>query len=163
MQPVPHKKSLADLNFLKLVKLDHLSPEEKQVRLEKLRRLAFLHFINIDLPELLAPQDLLELERMTANIHTINLPQVEEYLRGKIKNYEAILTEKLNHIKREALVHHYEMEKKELEKQQKSTRADHLVHILAIERLLKAVIMGNWDAVEAIIPQTSPLPQKSSA
>ena len=149
------QKTLSDLDFLKLVKLDHLTETEKKVRLEKLWRLAFLHFLNLYLPQLLPQPDLLQLEKMTQNIHAIDLQRVAEFLGQKIKNFNQIMNDRLNHIKLEALIHHYETERRFLEHQQKLTGADYLVQILAVERLLRAINLRDWDTVEATVPQTS--------
>lgn len=147
-------KSIGECDFFKLLKLEHLPEPEKQSKLGKLKRLAFLHFINLDLPQLISPPDLVTLEAMTQNIYTIDLNQVQEFLKTKIPKLEAILEEKLNHIKLEAVTHHYETELNQMKLQQKTTGADYLVHILAVERLLSAISRADWELVESTVPYT---------
>ena len=148
------KKQLEDLDLFYLLKLEHLSPEEKQQQLERIHRIAFLHFINIDLPSQLPPEDIKELESMTQNIHDIDLNQVEDFLRNKLKNFSDKIIQKENSVKISVLIGHFEKELQHLELEQKMTGADYLVQILAVERILKAITFGDWDIVEATVDQT---------
>jgi len=151
-----HKKSLAQCDFFALIKLSNLPNEEKTKKLGDLKRLAFLHFLNLDLPQLVGAHDLAELEKMTANPHSIDLENVMTYLRTKIPTINAILEEKLTHIKKEAIMHHYEVELTHLKLEQTTTGADYLVQILAVERLLSAIIRNDWEEVMTTVAYTNP-------
>lgn len=146
-------KTLAEIDFFQLLGRE-LSETDKQAETAHLKRLAFLHFLNIELPALASPADLTILEKMTADINQINLHQVHEFLRQKISDYDELLIKTENKIKVQYLVNHYQKLLKSLHADQKYTGADYLVQILAVERLLKAIKFENWAEVAAIVPQT---------
>ncbi len=148
------KRQLQNVDFFYLLKLDHLSPEEKRLQIERIHRIAFLHFLNIDLPNLLPPADIKILEDMTQNINDIDLNKVEDFIRGKVKGFDQLLIEKENSVKITSLIGHYEKEIQTLKLQQQLTGADYLVQILAVERILKAINFGDWEVVEATVDQT---------
>lgn len=147
-------KTLDQLDFFHTVKLDYLSAEDKQKRLDAMWRVALLHFINVDLPHLLSPQDMATLEQMTQDEHKLDLDAVQKFLREKVNNFDDLISKNLGSIKKQLILHHYEQERKLLELEQAHKGIDHLEQILAIERLLQAVELDDWDTVEATVPHT---------
>ena len=84
-------KSLSDLDFFGLLEEPDLPPIERKRREDAIERIALLHFINSDLPFLLNPQDLNNLDTLSQDQSDINLDQLKNYLREKISNFEALL------------------------------------------------------------------------
>lgn len=151
----PHSHvSVSELDYFKIVKQENLSETEKQKRVEAMWRIALLHFINSDLPLLLSPQDLETLDQMTQNQENPNIAEVTAYLRQKVSDFDAKINQNLNSIKKQLIISHYEFELKQRELEAKHHGVELLEQILAIQRLLQAAELDDWETVEANVPLT---------
>lgn len=152
----PHSQvSVSELDYFKIVKQEQLSEVEKQKRVEAMWRVALLHFINTDLPLLLSPQDLDYLDQKTQNQQNLNLESVQNFLRQKIPNFDSYINKTLISIKKQLIISHYEQELKQCELTAKHKGTDCLEQILAIQRLIQAAELDDWETVEMNVPLTS--------
>lgn len=155
----PHSHvSVAELDYFKIVKQQSLPEVEKQKRVEAMWRVALLHFINTDLPLLLSSQDLEHLDQMTQEQQNPNLDEVTQFLRQKISDFDAKLNQIVCSIKKQLIVSHFQQELKLRQLEQTHHHLDRFNEILAIEKLLQAAELDDWDLVEATVPLTQVAP-----
>ena len=145
------KSSLDKVDIFHLMQLDHLPEIEKHSRLSSLWRLALIHFINLDLPELLSPQDLKTLDQLTQKSHHFSIENVEQFLRARIPDFDKWMHRILFHIKKAYILHHYQSELKQCELQTKHKGTETLDKCLTLERIIKAIETEDWKTVQVNI------------
>lgn len=150
-EPKSSEKSLDEIDIFHLMKLDHLTEIEKHSRLSSLWRLALIHFINLDLPELLTPADLKTLDQLTQKRHHFSIENVEQFLRARIPDFDRWMHRILFHIKKAYILHHYQTELRQCEIAARHRGVETLNKCLTLERIIKAIEIEDWKTVQVNI------------
>ena len=86
--PDPKKPvRLQDLDIFDLLRLGHLSEQDKLKKMVQIQQIVFTNFINVDLPAHLTDEHITELEKLSKK-KGITPQEVEDFLRSKIKDYD---------------------------------------------------------------------------
>lgn len=95
------KTKLEDLDLFSLLKLEHLSPEEKAQRIAEIQEIVLTQFFEEDLPNLLSPEDMKIFESMAANTDPSRAEEINNFLRSKIPGLDKLIFEKMLAAKKE--------------------------------------------------------------
>lgn len=146
--------NLEAYEFFTLIKLDRLPDEVKEERILQISQIVMNNFINQDIPQLLSDSDMAELEKMTADEGNIDALAVQEFLRDRISDFDAIIFQKTLELKKQLIINHYESELILRQREQNEQKLDCSQQISAIERLLESARTDDWDQVASTVPQT---------
>lgn len=90
---------LKDLDLFFLLRLEHLSAEEKAQRIAEIQEIVLIQFAQDDLPKLLSPEDLNTFELLVKD--PSNSKEIDNFLRSKIPDIDKIILEKMLTAKKE--------------------------------------------------------------
>ncbi len=152
---------LEDLDIFKLLRLDHLSEEEKTAYANRLLETAFEEIAAEDLPLYLTPEEVERFNQLSAKEEAKT--QAMDFLKSKFTNFDNFLKEKLLAIKKDLVKANAEerldISKQEREELRKSPECEETVKKIldnekektSLEKTLAAIDTDDWAQVEQLI------------
>lgn len=153
---------LEDLDIFKLLRLNHLSEEEKTAYANKLLEMAFTEIAAEDLPLFLTPEEIEQFNQMANKEET--KAQAMEFLKSKFPDFDNFLKEKLLAVKKDLVKANVEerldINKQERDELRQAPDGDETnKKILDNERertdlgkILAAIETNDWATVSSLIP-----------
>lgn len=122
-------------NIFKLLKLNHLSEEEKTKRLKQMAEIVLKGFVAEDLPKLLSEEKISQLEKLMGG-QSVEAVKVEEFLRSNIADFDLLIAQKTLKLKRDLVLGN-------LYAWENARPKD-----LQVKKAIVAVESGNWEEAE---------------
>lgn len=153
------KTKLEDLDLFSLLKLEHLSPEEKAQRIAEIQEIVLTQFFEEDLPNLLSPEDMKIFESMTANTDPSRAEEINNFLRSKIPGLDKLIFEKMLAAKKEIVkqnmltrldVNAKELSDPDVQKNQER-RKEVLQEKQTLQEILRAIDTDDWGRASSLI------------
>lgn len=152
---------LEDLDIFKLLRLDHLSEEEKTAYANKLLEMAFTEIAAEDLPLFLTPEEIEQFNQMANKEETKT--QAMEFLKSKFPDFDNFLKDKLLAVKKDLIKANVEerldIGKQEREELRKLPEGEETVKKILdnekektnLEKTLAAIDADDWATVDSLI------------
>ena len=153
---------LQDLDIFDLLRLGHLSDEEKLKKMVQIQQIVFTNFINVDLPAYLSDENITELEKLSKK-KDITPQEIEDFLRSKINDYDLIIAKKFLGFKKSLVKNNMQtrlnIAAKESEKiAEKPDSEEKAAAVAKLEKeketlkaILKAIETGDWGQASQLI------------
>lgn len=138
---------LEDLDLFKLLRLSHLSDEQKQQYLAKILSLAFAEMAAEDLPKHLSEEEIKQFTEMANEPSTKD--QALTFLKTKFPNFDEFLKTKMLGVKKDLVLSNIE-ERIEIVKQEPVTPAS-AAEKENLESTLEAIKTDKWEVVDELI------------
>jgi len=154
---------LQNLDIFALLRLEHLSEEEKLKRLSQMQQIVLTDFINTDLPSYLKDEEIERLEKMVEEKAAPD--KIEGFLREKISDFDLILAKKFLEFKRQLVGQNMqtrlELNKKQIEQVREGELTEEKSSVLAqlqaqkeiLEKILADIKQDNWSQVDRLVQE----------
>ncbi len=142
---------LEDLDLFKLLRLSHLSDEQKREYTQKILELAFAEIAAEDLPQYLTEEEITQFTQMASDPSTKD--QALEFLKSKFPNFDEFLKTKMLGIKKDLVLANIE-ERLEINKAE-SSNPDAPAEKENLEKTLAAIQADDWGTVDQLIQSTN--------
>lgn len=153
------KVDLKDLDLFSLLRLEHLSPEEKAQRIAEIQEIALVQFFQDDLPKLLSEEDMKTFESISTTTDLSKAEEINNFLRSKIPDFDKLIFEKMLTAKKEIVkqnmlarldVNTKELSDPEVQKDQnKVSEATREREIL--QKIITAIDASDWKTASDLI------------
>lgn len=152
---------LQDLDLFKLLRLSHLTNEQKTAYMQKILALSFAEMATKDLPQYLSVDEIKQFTELANNAATKD--QALDFLRGKFPDFDNFFKNKMLAIKKDLVRANIEerldinkVELEELSKvadgQEKSAKLEKNSQEKAnLDETLKAIDVDDWQKVSSLI------------
>jgi hypothetical protein len=148
---------LKDLDIFDLLRLEHLSTEEKAQRIAEMQEIALADFFAEDLPALLPEEDLKAFESMAND--PSKAEEIKQFLTSKIPDFDKIIFDKMLVMKKELvkqnMLTRMDINKKESsdsEVQKDENRMQELAKEKStLENILAAIDKDEWSTASELI------------
>lgn len=155
--PQQEQTKLEDLDLFSLLRLEHLSNEEKAQRLVEIQEVVLTNFLQEDLPKLLSEEDLKTFQEMAKDPQ--KSAEVEKWLQEKIPGLDQIMREKMlaakKEIVRENMLTRLDLNTREAqdpEVQKNDQRMEELVKEKeTLEKIISAIDSDDWGQASSLI------------
>jgi hypothetical protein len=151
------KVELKDLDIFALLRLEHLSPEEKAQRIAEIQEIALTSFFQDDLPQFLSEEEMQSFEALAQNIE--KSAETEQFLRSKVPDLDELMFGKMLYVKKEIVKQNMQTrleinnkETSEPESQNDSVKMQELnAEKEKLEKIISAIDEDDWSQASEMI------------